>query len=374
MKDYTTVYVGMDVHKNSFSLCCYTNEKEMPEYQQKVDAHYSKVLTYIEHMKTHYGDNAMFICGYEAGCLGYTLYKDLTSHNIKCVILAPTSMAKSAKDKKIKTDRRDSAIIARCLAHNDYSAVHIPTEQDEQIKGYIRMRNDHKRELKKIKQEINAFCLYRGYSYDGTKTKWTGVHVIWLKSIKLDPISRETLDEYLATYDQLVNKISRMDKRIEEFATDEAYSKKVKKLQCFIGIKTHSALSMIVEIGDFARFPDAGSFANYLGLTPAEGSSGDDQKRFHITKAGNVHVRTLLIEASQCYNRGKPGTKSKLLAARQQGNDPKVIAYADKANERLRRRFCHLVLKQNKKHNVAKTAIARELACFIWGMMNDKIA
>ena len=81
---YSTVYVGIDVHKESFSLCCYTNEKEQAEYPQKVDGHYSKVINYIEAMRFHYGDDALFICGYEAGCLGFTLYRQLTDHNVKC--------------------------------------------------------------------------------------------------------------------------------------------------------------------------------------------------------------------------------------------------------------------------------------------------
>ena len=89
---YSTVYVGMDVHKETFSLCCFTNEKEKAEYPQKVDGHYSKVINYIEAMRFHYGDDALFICGYEAGCLGFTLYHQLKDHNVKCVILAPTTM------------------------------------------------------------------------------------------------------------------------------------------------------------------------------------------------------------------------------------------------------------------------------------------
>ena len=157
--NYSTVYVGMDVHKESFSLCCYTNEKETAEYHQKVEAHYSKILNYLEAMRFHYGDDALFICGYEAGCLGFTLYHQLTDHKVKCIILAPTTMSKPAGRKKVKTDKRDAALIARCLAHHDYSPVHIPTEQAEQVKEYIRMRQDHKLALKKIKQQILAFCL-----------------------------------------------------------------------------------------------------------------------------------------------------------------------------------------------------------------------
>ncbi len=371
--NYNTVYVGMDVHKESFSLCCYTNEKEQAEYPQKVDAHYSKVLNYLEAMRFHYGDDVMFICGYEAGCLGFTLYHQLTSHNVKCIILAPTTMSKPTGKKKVKTDKRDAALIARCLAHHDYSPVHIPTEQDEQVKEYIRMRQDHKLALKKIKQQILAFCLRHNYRYDTTKSHWTQAHLTWLRSLEPEGLYQEILTEYLATYDQLTDKLERLDKRIEELASKEDYQENVSHLSCLLGVKIQTALSTLVEVGDFKRFASAQQFASYLGLTPGEDSSGEDQNRLGITKAGNSHIRTLLVEAAQSYTRGKPGYKSKALKARQKGNPADIIAYADKANERLRRRYYQLVLGQNKKANVAKTAVARELACFIWGMMTDNI-
>lgn len=372
--NYSTVYVGMDVHKETFSLCCYTNEKEQAEYCQKVDGHYSKVLNYLEAMRFHYGDEAVFICGYEAGCLGFTLYHQLTKHNVKCVILAPTTMSKPAGKKKVKTDKRDAALIARCLAHHDYSPVHIPTDKDEQTKEYIRMRDDHKLALKKVKQQISAFCLRHNYRYDATATRWTQTHLKWLKALKPEGLYQEILTEYLTTYDQLTDKLERLDKRIEELAADTDYQEDVHKLSCFLGVKTQTALSILVEVGDFKRFPSARHFASYLGLVPGEDSSGNSQKGLGITKAGNSHVRTLLVEAAQSFTRGRAGGKSKALKARQYGNTADVIAYADKANDRLRRRYYHMVLTQNKKANVAKTAIARELACFIWGMMTDNIS
>lgn len=133
-------------------------------------------------------------------------------------------------------------------------------------------------------------------------------------------------------------------------------------------------MSILVEVGDFKRFSSAQHFASYLGLVPGEDSSGDGQTKLGITKAGNRHVRRLLTESAQCYVRGQIGFKSKELKKRQTGNTVQIIAYADKANERLRRRYYKMVLGKNKKHNVAKTAIARELACFMWGMMTGNIA
>ena len=143
--------------------------------------------------------------------------------------------------------------------------------------------------------------------------------------------------------------------------------------RCFIGIKTHAALGLVVETGDFKRFSTGSTYASYLGLTLGEASSSNDINRLLITKAGNKHARTILVEAAQGICKGRTGYKSKDLVSRQKGNDPAVIAYADKVNERLRRKYYKMVFR-GKQRNTAVTAVARELACFVWGMSTDHIA
>lgn len=152
----------------------------------------------------------------------------------------------------------------------------------------------------------------------------------------------------------------------------ERYEEKAAKLQCFPGVATHTAMSLLVEVGDFQRFKSAPQFAAYLGLVPGEDSSGDRHRNLGITKAGNCHLRRLLVESAQSYSRGAVCKKSKALLERQAGNPPEVIAYADRAAERLKRKFQKIAA--HSKHNIAKTAVARELACFVWGMMTDNIA
>ena len=218
----TTIYVGMDVHKESFSLCAYTIESDKCSHYQKTEADYKKVLKYLEYLRSIYGDDAKFVCGYEAGCLGYSLYHQLTDHKVNCTILAPTTMLEQRSRKRVKTDKRDAEIIARCLAQHNYSPVHIPTQQDEETKEFLRMRDDHKLALKKVKQQILAFCLRHDYRYDG-KNHWTGAHLKWLRALSPEGLYKEILDEYLLTYDTLNNKIERLDQRIEELASKEEY-------------------------------------------------------------------------------------------------------------------------------------------------------
>ena len=190
----------------------------------------------------------------------------------------------------------------------------------------------------------------------------------------MSDLQREALDEYLLTYEYLTEKISRFDERIEELASVERYEEKVKHMSCLLGIKTHTALSMIVEVGDFERFEKAPKFASFLGLVPSEDSSDTRVNRYSITKAGNSHLRRHLVEAAQSYTRGNVGHKSVALKQRRKGNPPEVMVYADKATERLRRRFYKMTLNKGVNRNVAATAIARELACFIWGMMTEHVS
>lgn len=371
------VKVGMDVHTTNYTLCAKEEifgEKSRLIHEVQVEPEAKHILKFINKVRKQCkcsADEMNIECAYEAGCLGYSLYHELEALGIKCVIMAPTTMNTSPDKTVKKTDWRDAQTIADLLISGGFHAVHIPDEEDDAVKEYIRMRDDHQQALKKLKQQINALVTRHGYHYE--KSRWTGVHRDWLSHLELPPVVRETLNEYLASLAALEERIAHYDQRIEEFSALPRYNEKVKRLCCFIGIETHTALSLIVETGDFTRFSKGSTYSSFLGLCPGKHSSSVNDPRMSITKAGNSHLRRLLIEASNGIGRGVPGKKSKALRKRQEGNPPEVIAYADKANYRLRHRFQKMRLRQDKPVNVAKTAVARELACFVWGMMTDNI-
>ena len=369
------IKIGMDVHSKTYTLCALEpkiGKEDVLLASIEIPADYKYIIAFIIDLQRKLGfDNDYdIVCGYEAGCLGYSLYKQLVAAKVKCEILAPTTML-TPQGNRVKTDARDARMIAQCLGHGGYHSVYIPDDEDAAVKEYIRMRDDHKADLTRIKQRIGAYCLHNGYYYEGTK--WTLKHLRWLRTLALSDLLRETLDEYLASYDTLVAKIERLDTRIDELASVSKYQEKVKRLSCFLGIKTHSALSLVVETGDFTRFAKGNIYGAYLGLAPGEDSSGEKVHRTGISKAGNSHLRRLLIEAAQGICKGKVGQKSKALQARQKGNPAEVIAYADMANARMRAKYYRMI-RHGKKHNVAVAAIARELACYVWGMMTDNIA
>lgn len=364
------IYIGMDVHTTNYTLAAYDICDQKTFAQIQVEPDYLNILKYIQGLNKRHSENTEFICGYEAGYLGYSLYHNLTNAGVKCVIMAPSTMP-ALNGKRIKTDKRDAVNISKCLAYGTYSAVHVPSKQDEAVKEFIRMRDDQASVVKKHKQQILAFCGRHNKVFE--KSSWTNAHISWLKSLKFDhSILNETFQEYLAMYFMATERLERLDKRIVELSQSDTYKEDVSKLICFSGIKHHTALSLRVEISDFNRFPDANSFASFLGLVPGERSSSDSVHRGGITKAGNSHLRRLIIESVQGYNRGAVGYKSKLLKARQAGAPQEIVSYADRALIRLKKKYYRL--QTRTKSNVAKVAVARELACFIWGMMTGNVA
>ena len=342
------IYIGMDVHKNTYSLCGIHSSTGEVIAQTKCAADVKNILKFIKSAKERMNEEneVDILTGYEAGCLGFSLYHELAYHGIPCVILAPSTMHGS-----------DAFNIATNLMHGSYKAVHVPTEHDNEIKEYIGLREDVIISRKRIKQQISALALRHGFRYEG-KSNWTIAHIKWLETINLPEIVRETLNEYLKVYDYLNERIEKYNERIEEFSHEEEYEEPVSRISCFKGIDTLSAMKIHVSVSDFQRFPTAKAFMANLGMLPGENSSADRHCNTPITKMGNAMVRKTLVECTQALVKGPVGKKSKALKKRQKGQDDAVIAYADRAIERLQKRFKRMILR-GKPYNVAIMAVAR---------------
>lgn len=377
----TPVYIGIDAHTTNYTLSSLVkrrigskgNETNLPVLStQTLAPELKSILKYCEECRKEV-PNCTIFCAYEAGSLGYTLQRQLMAHGIDCVIMAPSTMVQSVRGKKFKNDKRDSWHIAECLASGGYSAVYIPDEHDEDIRGYLRMRDDHMDSLKRKKQQLNAYLLTLDIPRYTGKTKWTQAHRRWISGLDVSDMQKETIQEYMATITWLEDKISALDENIKTLSQQDRYATRVAYLRCFLGMEYNQALRLLVEVGDFKRFKKAGNFAAFLGLTPSDHSSSDNNNHGALTKAGNNALRKMIVESCQSgFSVGKPGFKSKALKARQKGCPAEVVAYADKGNVRLRRRFKRLIARQ-KERNKAIGAVAREYACFIWGMMTGHI-
>ena len=368
------IYIGIDVHKNSYSYCAYVKEKDSFFAEHKSEAGSKNAINYIKSVIKTTGSDFPVLIGYEAGPTGYKLCRDLQKAGFPCVVIAPSTIYKP-NGPRIKTDRRDARLLAQTLAYKTFKQVVIPSEKIEAMKEFTRARCSKKRQLKKAKQELLSFLLRMGMIYPEKGSYWTQSHFEWLRTVQFkDEWLQLAFEEYFSEVNELMAKVARLDAQIKQMAENSEIKNDVEKLICFTGIDYLTAVSIVAEVVDFSRFSNAKAFSNYIGLCPGENSSGLRVRHTAITKAGNSRVRQLLIESAKSIKYGRLcSAKSKRLIQRQEGKSPLVIQYADMAIARIR----HKMLNMERKglhYNVITTAAARELSCFIWGMMTGNIS
>jgi transposase len=359
-------YVGMDVDKQKIVLARLGAGRDTRPVEQVIANTPSAVKKYFTSLLGAEEVHAT----YEAGCFGFGLYRQLSAMGVTVVLAAPGLIPRKPAD-RIKTDRRDAHSLALALRAGQLTGIYIPTEADESVRDYLRMYESLRGDLRICKQRVLQFLLRRGLSYDGGGP-WTVKHRHWLSALQfLQARDRQTLDMYLSQMQELEAKCEEAAGEVESIAAQDCYRQQVKKLTAFKGIKTLIALSFVTDIGDFRRFSSARQFMAYLGLVPSERSSGNKRRQGGITKAGNCHLRRLLVEAAWHYRSYHPSSRD--LTERRRAVDPAVISYANRAGRRLNRKYMHMLLR-GKRSQVAVTAVSRELAGFLWGAMTDQVA
>lgn len=356
-------YVGMDVDKEKIAVAVVGGHESEPRIRRVIANRESAIESLFRDLLSRW---EQVVACYEAGFCGFTLYRRIMEMGVACMVVAPASVPKKAGD-RIKTDRRDAVKLAYGLRNGELSPVHVPSRSDEATRDYLRLLEDTKQDLKAAKQRLLHFLHRHDCRYEGGRT-WTVAYRRWLRSLQFSesPAAQATFEEYLSEVSRLEEKRSRLTAQVEVFATDERYAEAVSRLRAFRGVGSLIALSLVVEIGDFRRFSTAAGFMAFLGLVPQEHSSGERRRQGGITKTGNTHLRTLLVEAAwHARTSGRPSQR----AQQDRLNLPvQMVAYADRAAFRLHRTFWRLV-RSGKPSQVATVAVARQLAGFIWGAM-----
>jgi len=305
---------------------------------------------------------------YEAGPCGYALQRQIeaVSPRATCVVVAPSLLPRKPGE-RIKTDRRDAHKLAELDRAGLLTEVCAPTAQDEAVRDLVRAREAARQDLMRARHRLAKYLLRRGLIYGAGRKAWSRSHEQWLRSLSFEhACERAVFDDYFLAIQQVAERLKGLEVRLLEVAQQEPYAESVGWLRCFRGIDTLSAIAIVAELYDFRRFGSARELMAYLGLVPSEHSSGDRVRKGSITKAGNSHMRRLLVEASWHY-RHRPGLAA--LAKRRQGQPVAVIAIADRAQQRLHRRFQRMTSRGIPTPKVV-VALARELSGFLWAAMN----
>lgn len=360
MKEFSK-FVGMDVHKETIAVAIAEMGGGQPVYYGEI-ANTAQALSKLAN-KLGSDKQALTFC-YEAGPCGYPVYRQLSALGYHCEVVAPSLIPRKAGE-RVKTDRRDALSLARLYRSGELTGVWVPDQEQEAIRDLTRAREDLKRLERQSRQRLGAFLLRHGKRYGG-KTRWTQAHYRWLERVRFEqPAQQIVFQEYVDTLRHLQGRVQALEKQMQQALAGWALGDIVQGLMALRGIRLITAMTLVAELGDITRFDSPAQLMAYLGLVPAEHSSGARQRRGSITKAGNGHVRRLLVEAGWSY-RFAP-RKSYELQRRAQRTPEAVQAIAWKAQTRLCGRYRHLS-QQGKHANKVCTAIARELVGFIWAV------
>jgi transposase len=356
-----TTYVGIDAHKKDLFVAMLIGTQTAP-VTWTVPNEPKAVRRLVRKLERETpGAVRVF---YEAGPCGYALQRQVTTSRVSCDVIAPALIPRKPGD-RVKTNRRDARKLAELGRAGLLTAVQPPTPEDEAVRDLARARDDAREDLQRCRHRLGKLLLRRGLHFSGRN--WTRAHRQWIDGLTwTQAAERAVVDDYLLAIDHTEARLLELDARLAEIAEHEPYREPVGWLRCFRGIDTLTAMMILAELHDFRRFASAPALMAYLGLVPGEDSSGEKHRRGRITRTGNALVRRLLVETAWHYQH-RPGI-GVALGRRRKGQPARVIAIADKAQQRLCRRFRKLAAEHKPAPKIA-VAIAREMAGFIWAAL-----
>jgi len=356
------IHLGLDVAKNSIAVAILRPDEVEPDTEKTAhdEASIRRLIARFDHPRE-------LVACYEAGPTGYELHRLLTSIGVRTDVVAPSLIPKTPGD-RVKTDRRDSRRLARLHRAGELTAIRVPSIAEEAIRDLCRARQVVVEDRRRARQRLGSFLLRHNEIYR-EQTAWTQKHEEWIAHRHFtDQATKTAFAFYRAAVAERDVTLSSITAELAPYFDRSPFADPVHRLAAYRGIDHLGALTIVCEVCDFRRFAHAGAFMGFSGLVPSEYSTGESVSRGHITRAGNVHVRTQLVESAWAYQHA--ASRGVVLARRQEGLPPETVERSWRAQVRLCGRFRRLGQRKDSRNTVV-TAIARELAGFVYAEMTD---
>ena len=359
-----TRFVGMDVHKDTIVVAVTATGEVGKATAYGTFPNTTAGLEKLVKRLRQAGDGPIKFC-YEAGPCGYGVHRTLTRMGEDCMVVAPSMIPRKSGERQ-KTDKRDAANLAVLHRGGLLTAVWVPDAAHEAMRDLIRARLAAVRAVRAARQQLSAFLLRHERIYPTGRSTWTKAHRRWLADQSFaQPAQQIVLEECIEAVRQGEQRRDRVEGYLRAQIPSWSLFPLVQNLCALRGLDVIAGAGLAAAIGDPSRFASAPDFMAYLGMVPSEHTSGPKRRIGAITKAGNVHARTLLIEAAHSYRLPARIGRHKLAAVDAVPEAVRAIAW--KAQTRLCQRY-HQMMAKGKPNQVVVTAIARELGGFVWAI------
>jgi transposase len=358
-------FVGLDVHEGSITLAVADGDGAAPAVFRRIPHDVNQLVKALKDLSAR----ATLKVVYEAGSAGFGLQRRLSELGIECHVVAPSRVPSDGR--RSKTDAQDAIRLARFLRSGDLRGIYVPDTNVEGLRALTRAREDALGAQQRARGQLRQFLVREGFKWTG-KTAWTKAHLTWVRGLELNHDAKAIVrDDYLREVEQVAHRVARLSEQIAACVEKSPLAPLITALQALRGVQLLTAATIAAEVGDFRRFASARHFMSYLGLVPREASSGERVWQGSITKAGNNHLRRVLGEAA--WNYRFSGTSAAIAKRRRQVTAhvkhaaQEVNDVAERAQARLYHRWKHMQLRGKETNKIA-TAVARELAGFIWAI------
>jgi transposase len=356
-------FLGMDVHAETIAVAIAEPDGEVRSLGTIANREDS-IRKFIKKL----GSPEQLRACYEAGPTGFVLYWQLTQLGVECAVIAPTLVPKKPGD-RVKTDRRDALKLARSHRSGDLTAVWVPDEASEALRDLVRQREAAKQDQLRARHRLTKFLLRTGQRPPLGLKPWTERYMRWLGQVRYtQPAQEVTLRDCMNEFEHMSARVKRLEEAILEVVklAPLPMQEVIRGLQALRGVAHISAVTIAAELGNISsRFESARKLMGYSGAFPSENTSGKRVRRGGITKAGNAHLRRIVVESAWSY-RHWPRVGEKL-RKRQQGISAEITEIAWKAQNRLHQRYIKLSMAGKEQKKIV-TAIGRELLGFIWAI------
>jgi len=244
---YTTKFVGLDVSKATIAVAVSDREYEPPRYYGSIPNTYEAVRKLVKRL----GRPEDLLMCYEAGPIGYGLYRFLSGLGVPCVVVAPTLIPTRPGD-QVKTDRRDALRLSQLLRAGELTAVWVPSEEDEALRDPVRAREFAKRDLRRARQRVSSFLLRHKLDEPPGTRRWSKMFMRWLDTLSFEQrASHIAYQEYVQAVRDMEARLERLESEIHASAIDGPHSPVIQALQALKGVAEITAVTVVAEVGQF---------------------------------------------------------------------------------------------------------------------------